>query len=125
MSIRSRLVDEAGRYIARDEEVQAVAWGTRFGFFQRWLTGVIGPGTNSYRAIVCTDRRIMLFQGGALTASLENLLESVPRHTPLGPPHGPMFYRINAFTLPVYVARRFYRDIRLADSLRPNKVPDP
>jgi hypothetical protein len=115
MSIRALLRTEAERFVARDECIQEVMWGTsirpRLMYTGLWLF----TEADSYRAIICTSRRIMLFRGGLWRATLEQLLATADRREQFGSPRG-LFHAAPMFHPPVYIGRRFFGDIRCADA---------
>lgn len=115
VSIRNNLREEAARFLGPDEHVQEVMWGTCIRPLKLYTGAWLFTSADSYRAIICTDRRIMLFRGGRWSPTLEDLLVSVDRNERLGPPRG-LYHRIPIFHPTVYVARRFFRDIRRADA---------
>lgn len=120
MSIRDKLREEAGRHLAREEQLQEVMWGTSIRPLKLYTGAWLFTGLDGYRAVVCTDQRIMLFKGGRWAATLEELLATVDRNERLGPPRG-LYHRIAVFHPPVYIGRRFFRDIRKADARLPQQ----
>jgi hypothetical protein len=116
VTIQESLRREAQRkYLARDEQIDAVMWGVALRPLAIYALGWLLAGGSTYRAIICTDRRTLLCQGGLLGATLEGILATCDRQ-PLGPPRG-FYHRIDIFGSPVSVGRRFYKDIRAADAL--------
>lgn len=116
MPIRNDLRREAERkYLARDEQVQAVMWGVSIRPLAIYAIGWLIIGAGNYRAIICTNKRMLLCQGGPHLATLEALLDTSDRNQALGPPRG-IYHRIDAFSSKAWISRRFFNDIRLADS---------
>jgi hypothetical protein len=115
VGIRHKLRGEAQKYLAAGERTQAVMWGTAIRPLWGVLLGPFADWWGNYRAVICTDQRILLCRGGQLTASLDGILETLDREVQLGPPRGLYFHHLTAFSSPVYVARSFFKDVRQAD----------
>ena len=120
MAIRNSIGQSASRFLARDEEVQAVIWGSTVRP-AKYVFGALAYGPRDYRAIVATTRRLVLFEGAPWTAAVTKILSSADRHLPLGPPVGVLVHRVDLFGTPVYVGRRFWKDMRRADALAEQK----
>lgn len=117
MAIERQLREEAVRHLSANESLQEVMWGTSIRPLMLYTGMWVFAPPNSYRAVVCTNRRLLLFEGGILGATFERLLESVDRSCRLGPTHGILYSRVAAFESPVYLSRRFFRAVRRADAL--------
>ena len=117
MSIRDKSRREAERFLAPTEEIQEVMLGVCIAPWKVLLFSQFGATIGNYRAIVCTDRRTILIKMGP-GDSLEQVLESIGRSARLGPPSGYLF-RLAPFASPVWVAARFFADIRRADEKAP------
>jgi hypothetical protein len=109
------LRDAEHKYTAHGETVQAVMIGTTLRPLLLYPLGWLLVDRDSYRAIVCTDKRILLCKIDPVSGSLESLTEVIERDVLLGPTRTPLIHRITAFSTPISVGRRFYKDIRRAD----------
>jgi hypothetical protein len=116
LGLRDTILREAEqKYIGHGETVQAVMMGTTLRPLLVYSLGWLLLDRDSYRAIVCTDRRILLCKMDGVSGCLEGLIEVRERALLLGPPRTPLTHRIKAFSPPISVACRFYKDIRRAD----------
>jgi hypothetical protein len=115
VAIRDRLREQATRFLVPGEHLQEVMWGTSIRPLKLYTGMWLISDFDGYRAVICTDRRIILFRGGRWNATLEEVLATVDRNQSLGPPRG-LYHRIPFFHPPIYVGRRFFRDIRRADA---------
>ena len=98
-------------------------WGVALRPLAIYTLGWLVAGGSTYRAIICTNTRTLLCQGGMSAATLEGILATAERQ-PLGPPHG-FFHRIDIFGSPVSIGRPFYKDIRMADAVLSARRTDP
>ena len=75
--------------------------------------------TNRYRPIVVTDRRIAITDSGKWAmAKPTTIIASLPRNTQIGPPSG-IWWKCTTLGQPMFIHKRFHKDVDLADSLRP------
>jgi hypothetical protein len=71
---------------------------------------------NSYRAIVVTDRRILVCRSGRFTVTpVKEILGEFPVTTRIGPPSG-LWYKCESLGEPLYIAKRFHKDVVAADA---------
>jgi hypothetical protein len=116
MSLRGVLRQDAEqKYLAAGERVQEAMLAVTI----RPLLYPLGwllLSRDAYRAVICTNRRILLCKVDHATGCLEGLVQTKDRRTRLGPPRTPLMHRISVFAYPVYVGRRFYKDVRRADA---------
>ena len=73
---------------------------------------------NRYRAIIATDRRILVLDTGrwAMTKP-KSVIRELPRATQIGPASG-LWYRTDALGEKLYIHKRFHKDIAAADAAR-------
>jgi len=115
MSLRGILGQEAEqKYLAADERVQEAMLAVTLRPLLRYPLGWLLLKPDAYRAVICTDRRILLCKVDHATGCLEALLQAEDRRRRLGHPRTPLMHRIRVFAHPVYVGRRFYKDVRRA-----------
>lgn len=73
-----------------------------------------------FRVIVVTDRRILVCRSGKVrSAEVGNVVATCKRSTEIGPARG--LWRFKCRSLgeePLYIPRRFFADVRQADTLR-------
>lgn len=126
-AIRDRLKDRAQRFLEPGEQVQ-VAFAAQT--HSQWiiLAGLL-PFLllNKYRAIVVTDRRILVIDSGRWAATAcKTVIRSLPRATLIGPAAG-LWYKFSSLGETLRVHMRFHRDIGIADQATsaPNPVPMP
>jgi hypothetical protein len=104
LAIRDRLRRSAAPYLDPGEQVQAVFLAKR-------------PGMEyNDRAVIATDRRILVLELGMRVYPAKGVVAEVPRRTKLGPCSGFMF-PMRAFDMPLSVNRRFFKDVAEADRM--------
>jgi hypothetical protein len=117
MSLRGILRQEAEqKYLAVDERVQEAMLAVTLRPLLLYPLGWLLLNRDAYRAVICTDRRILLCKVDHATGCLEGLVQAEDRGRRLGPPRTPLMHRVGVFAHPVYVGRRFYKDVRRADA---------
>jgi hypothetical protein len=73
--------------------------------------------SNAYRVVVVTDRRILVCQTGRMTTTpVKAVLAEFPRSTRIGPTSG-LWYKCETLGEPLYIAKRFHKDVEAADAL--------
>ena len=73
--------------------------------------------SNAYRVIVVTDQRILVCRCGRIAFTPVGEVErEVPRGTRIGPATG-VWYKTESLGKPLYIYRRFYKDVAEADAL--------
>ena len=111
--LRDRRSAEVAPLLEPDEQVQAISWGQiirpTFGAYASLR--ILLSRESAYRAVVATDRRILVCRGDRLRRRvLPVALAELPRTTRLGPGRSLMFglwRRIELAGEPIYVNRRF------------------
>jgi hypothetical protein len=104
LAIRDRLRRSAAPYLDPGEQVQAVFVAKR-------------PSMEyNDRAVVATDRRILLLELGMRVYPARGVVAEVPRGIKLGPCSG-LMYPMSAFDTPLSVNRRFFKDVAEADRM--------
>jgi len=112
MSASERLAANAQPFLADGEHVQVAIQAQT-----RMHGSPMSALFLQYRAIVCTDRRILVFRCGRMRMRrLYEVLEQLPRDTVLGPAHG-LAYRPEAIRTRLLVLRPQHKDIAAADAL--------
>ncbi|HYI62096.1 MAG TPA: hypothetical protein VEW93_09865 [Acidimicrobiales bacterium] len=116
MAIRDKIRDKAQPQLQPGEQVQAVFPGQTQ---SQWLilAGYIFFFIlNSYRCVVVTDRRIVVFDSGKFAqANPSKILYEAPRTTRLGPPGG-LWHKVSFPSEDLRVHKRFHKDIEQADA---------
>lgn len=119
VAIRERITENVQHLLEPGEQIQAVIPAqTKSG----WL-GALGViwliFFNRYRPIVVTDRRIAITDSGRWAQGKPTtIVDSVARPTQIGPPAG-LWWKCVSLGQPLYINKRFHKDIEKADSLRP------
>jgi hypothetical protein len=119
LAIRERITEHAQPLLEPGEQIQAVipaqtknGWLGALGII--WLIFV-----NRYRPIIVTDRRIAITDSGKWAqAKPTAIIQSLPRTTQIGPPSG-IWWKCTSLGEPLFIHKRFHKDVDLADSLRP------
>ena len=120
LAVRDRITEKAQGLLEPGETIQAVIPAqTKSG----WL-GAIGVLLlmliNRYQPIVVTDRRIVITDSGRFKmANPTSIVRTVPRTTQIGPASG-LWWKCESLGSPLYVAKRFHKDVEAADSMRPS-----
>jgi hypothetical protein len=117
MAIRDKYRANAQPYLEPGEQVQE-AFGAQttsqyFALISYWIILL----RNAYRVVVVTDRRILVCTAGRFqTAKVTGVELELPRATRIGPAHG-LWYKTEALgPKPLYVHKRFHKDIAAADA---------
>ncbi len=119
VAIRDRIKENAQPLLEPGEQIQAVipaqtknGWLGALGIV--WLIFV-----NRYRPILVTDRRIAITDSGKWAmAKPTTIVASLPRNTQIGPASG-IWWKSTTLGQPLFIHKRFHKDVELADSLRP------
>ncbi len=78
---------------------------------------------DSYRVVVATDRRVLVFRSARSgVKNVTGLVSEHPRQTLVGPAKG-AWYRTENLGERLYIHKRFHKDIAAADASAPNVVP--
>jgi len=117
MALRDKIRSSAQPHLDDGESIEAVfpaqaknPWWVLVSF---WIIIV----AKSYRAVVVTNRRILVCQTGRLKASrIEGVIRELPRSTRIGPAKG-LWYKCDNLGDTLWIARAFRKDIETADSL--------
>lgn len=119
VAIREKIIEKAQPLLEPGEQIQAVipaqtknGWLGALGII--WLIFV-----NRYKPIVVTDRRIAITDSGKWAmAKPTSIVNSYARNTQIGPPSG-IWWKCTSLGEPLYIHKRFHKDVEKADSLRP------
>jgi len=125
MAIREKLRANVQPFLGPGEIVQAVfsaqTTSQYFALISFWIIIL----RNSYRVVVATDRRILLLQSGRFSMTpAKSILAEFPRATRIGPAHG-LWYKCESLGVPLYIAKRFHKDVEAADLAALNERPEP
>jgi hypothetical protein len=115
MAIRDTIRTNAARLLQPGEIVQAVIPAQTKSPWLALISYWIIIFTNAYRVIVVTDRRIVVCSSGRFRMTPVNeVLQEFPRATLIGPTTG-LWYRCDRLGAPLYINKRFHKDVRTAD----------
>jgi hypothetical protein len=115
----------AERFLQPGETVQAV-FGAQttsqwFALLSWWIIVI----RNSYRVVVVTDGRIVVFRSGRFRMTPVNeVLHELPRNTRIGPAKG-LWFRCESLGERLYIHKRFHKDVAAADALVPIAAAPP
>ena len=91
MSLRGILRQEAEqKYLAAGERAQEAMLAVALRPLLLYPLGWLLLDRDAYRAVICTDRRILLCKVDHATGCLEGLVQSEHRRCRLGPPRTPL-----------------------------------
>jgi hypothetical protein len=119
VAIREKITEHVQPLLEPGEQIQAVIPAqTKSG----WL-GALGViylfFSNRFRPIIVTDRRIAITDSGRFSMGKPTtIVTSLPRTTQIGPPNG-LWWKSTSLGQPLYIHKRFHKDVEKADSLRP------
>ncbi len=115
MAIRDTIRANAQHVLEPGEVIQAVIPAQTTSQWFALLSYWIIIFSNAYRAIIVTDRRILVCRSGRFRMTpVKDVLHQVPRSTPIGPPTG-LWYRCDRLGERLYINKRFHKDVRAAD----------
>ena len=118
MALRDKMMSKVQPYLQPGEQVQAVFGGQKISQWWLLLSALILLFANEYRTVVATDRRIIVFHGSKFSqTTITSVAGEFPRDTLIGPPKG-LWWKCESLGLPIYVHKRFHKDVEKADSLR-------
>lgn len=125
MALRDKIAAAAAPYLQPGETVQTAfgAMGTSpyWSLLSYWIIVV----KDANRAVVATDRRIILFRTSRLRWTKFKQIETeVPRSTRLGEPSG-LNWKCSAFGPTIWVNKRFHKDVRQTDAQAGAASPPP
>jgi hypothetical protein len=118
MALRDSMRDSAAAFTRPDEQIQAVIGAQTASPMMLPLVGwIITMFINKYRIIAVTSQRILVLDAGKMSVKrARSIVTELPRSTRLGPPSG-IWYKIQAGSEKLYVHRRFFKDINVADGM--------
>jgi hypothetical protein len=115
MAIREKIRENASAFLQPGEIIQAVVPAQTVSAYFSLISIWIIVFKNAYRNIVVTDRRILLCSSGRFRSSpVKGILAEYPRQLTIGPAHG-LWYRCDAFGDRLYINKRFFKDVAMAD----------
>lgn len=119
VALREKLRKNAAALLEPGETIQAVVPAQTVSQYFALISLWIIVFKNAYRNIVVTDRRILLCSSGRFRLSpVKGVLSEYPRQLKIGPAHG-LWYRCDAFGDKLYINKRFFKDVLMADQSSP------
>jgi hypothetical protein len=117
IAIRDKIIANSQQFLEPGEQVQAAFGAQTFNGYWALLSWLIVLFGNSYRAVIVTDRRIVVLDSGKWSMGTpKSVVRTLPRGTVIGPASG-LWYRTSALGERLYVHKRFHKDVAVADSL--------
>ena len=104
VKVRDKLRLGASEYLEPNEQIQAV------------FLALSGARQYNDRAVIATDRRLVLFRLNFSGRPVELMAETA-RGTKIGPCRGVVTHRFDAFGVRLAVSRRFFADVAEMDRL--------
>jgi hypothetical protein len=116
MAIRDSLRANAQPLLQPGETIQAVFSAQTTSQWVALVSFWIIIFRDAYRAVIVTDRRIIVAKSGRLrTTPVNEVLRELPRATRIGPASG-LWHKTEALGERLYVHKRFHKDIAAADA---------
>jgi len=118
MALRDKIMSNARPFLDEGESIEAVfvsqAKSPWWVLVSLWIAIV----TKAYRAVVVTDKRILVCQTARFkTTKIEGIIRELPRSTRIGPATGLLFYRCDSLGETLWIHRAYRKDVDTADSL--------
>lgn len=125
MALRDKLATAAGPHLEPGEQVQgslvAVATSPYWSLLSYWIVLV----KDANRAVVATDRRIVLFRTSRWRfTKFKQVERSAPRTTVFGEPSG-LNWKTDALGETLWIHKRFHKDVRAIDAGALAAAPPP
>jgi hypothetical protein len=119
MALRDKLRSNAAPLLQPGETIQSAFCAQTVSAYFALISIWIIIASNAYRAVIVTDRRILVCHSGRFTMSpVKAVIAEFPRETRLGEPDG-LWWPMTALGTKLYVHRRFHKDVRQADATLP------
>lgn len=119
VAIRERITENVQKLLEPGEQVQAVIPAQTKSGWLGALGFIVLIFMNRFRPIVVTDRRIAITDSGRWALGKpKTIVASVARSTQIGPPQG-LWWKCQSLGQPLYIHKRFHKDVEKADALRP------
>ena len=117
IAIRDRIAEKAAPFLQPGEVVQQAFAAQTVSQYWAFLSWIIIVAQNAYRAVVVTDRRIIVFQSSRWAFSnVKSIKRELPRSTRIGPLDGKLWAKTDSLGETLYIARRFFADVEAADA---------
>ena len=116
IAIRERIQERVAPYLQPGEVVQQAFAAQAASPFWSLLSYWIIVIKNAYRAVVVTDRRIIVFQSSRWAfSSIKSVKLELPRATRIGPFDAKLWAKTDSLGETLYIHRRFFKDVEAAD----------
>ena len=117
MAIRDQVRANAAHLLQPGETIQAVFCTQTTSQYYALLLTLIIILSDAYRVVVVTDKRILVCRSGRFRMSpVKRVIRELSRNTRIGPPRG-LWWRCETLGEPVYVHKRFHKDVTTADAV--------
>jgi hypothetical protein len=119
MALRDKLKENASHLLQTGETVQVVIPARSKSPYVAGLGLIVDALLDPNRAIVVTDRRIMLCHAGRVSRmTIKEATNDFRRETRIGPASG-VWYKCDTLGDRLYIHKRFHKDIAEADAAIP------
>ena len=117
MALRDKMTANASHLLQPGETIQVVFAAQTTSQYWAILSFWIIILKNSYRAVIVTDRRIVVARSGRMAVTpVKEAVAEFPRATRIGPASG-LWFKCEALGETLYIHKRFHKDIAAADAL--------
>jgi hypothetical protein len=114
IAIRDKIIENSQQFLQPGEQVQAVIGGQTLSGYWSLLSSIVFFW-NNYRAVLATDKRILVLHCGKLRMGKpQSVVREVGRATKIGPPSG-LWFKSESLGEKMYIHKRFHKDIEAAD----------
>lgn len=115
MALREKLEAEAAPHLETGEKVQGVFAAQAVSPYWSLISLLIIIFKDAYRAIVATDRRIIVFRTSRWRwTKFKGVERTLPRSTRIGEPIG-LNWKTETLGEPLWINKRFHKDVRAID----------
>jgi hypothetical protein len=117
MAIRDQLRSNAAHLLQPGETIQAVFCAQTTSQYYALLSTLIIILSDAYRVVVVTDKRILVCRSGRFRMTpVKHAIAELPRNQRIGPASG-LWWRCGTLGEPLYIHRRFHKDVTAADAV--------
>ena len=114
--IRDKIRENSQKFLEPGEQIQAVFPAQTLSGWWNLLSGLISLFMSPYRAVVATDKRILVLKSGKFQAgNPKEVIATLPRATKIGPASG-VWFKTESLGHKLFIHKRFHKDIAEADA---------
>jgi hypothetical protein len=114
--IRDKVRENSQKFLDPGEQIQDVFVAQTLSGWWAALSWLIMLFMSPYRAVVATDKRILVLKSGKFQAgNPKEVLRTLPRSTRIGQPSG-LWWKFDTLGEKLFVHKRFHKDIEQIDA---------